>query len=69
MEDISLLRAVLAILQWWGPNVTVISMNKWLFQVKSISVISFLLFFRLFLSSMRRFRAVVFVLVVLLNDL
>ncbi|URD78179.1 hypothetical protein MUK42_18558 [Musa troglodytarum] len=33
MEDISLLRAVLAILQWWGPNVTVISMNKWLFQM------------------------------------
>jgi|UPI0003C6889F hypothetical protein len=27
------LRAVLAILQWWGFNVTVIIMNKWIFQV------------------------------------
>ncbi|CAL9132512.1 unnamed protein product [Musa acuminata var. zebrina] len=27
-----MLGAVLAILQWWGPNVTVVSMNKWLFQ-------------------------------------
>ncbi|WVZ87816.1 hypothetical protein U9M48_034393 [Paspalum notatum var. saurae] len=26
------LRAVLAILQWWGFNVTVIIMNKWIFQ-------------------------------------
>ncbi|KAG1328074.1 putative UDP-galactose transporter 1 [Cocos nucifera] len=25
-------RAVLAILQWWGFNVTVIIMNKWIFQ-------------------------------------
>jgi len=29
------LRAVLAILQWWGFNVTVIIMNKWIFQVSS----------------------------------
>ena len=28
------LRAVLAILQWWGFNVTVIIMNKWIFQVR-----------------------------------
>jgi solute carrier family 35, member E3 len=27
------IRAVLAILQWWGFNVTVIIMNKWIFQV------------------------------------
>ncbi|GJN25924.1 hypothetical protein PR202_gb13810 [Eleusine coracana subsp. coracana] len=30
------LRAVLAILQWWGFNVTVIIMNKWIFQVKPL---------------------------------
>jgi hypothetical protein len=30
------LRAVLAILQWWGFNVTVIIMNKWIFQVSSV---------------------------------
>jgi hypothetical protein len=29
------LRAVLAILQWWGFNVTVIIINKWIFQVSS----------------------------------
>lgn len=28
----SVFRAVLAILQWWGFNVTVIIMNKWIFQ-------------------------------------
>ncbi|ERN20669.1 UDP-galactose transporter 1 [Amborella trichopoda] len=28
----ALVRAVLAILQWWGFNVTVIIMNKWIFQ-------------------------------------
>jgi solute carrier family 35, member E3 len=35
MEDggLGTLRAVLAILQWWGFNVTVIIMNKWIFQV------------------------------------
>ncbi|CAL9781939.1 unnamed protein product, partial [Musa acuminata subsp. burmannicoides] len=27
-----MLGAMLAILQRWGPNVTVVSMNKWLFQ-------------------------------------
>ncbi|CAD5196328.1 unnamed protein product [Musa acuminata subsp. malaccensis] len=45
MEDSSMLGAVLAILQWWGPNVTVVSMNKWLFQVKSISLSPFCSFF------------------------
>ncbi|KAG6505180.1 UDP-galactose transporter 1-like [Zingiber officinale] len=29
---LGMLRAVLAILQWWGFNVTVIIMNKWIFQ-------------------------------------
>ena len=29
------LRALLAILQWWGFNVTVIIINKWIFQFKS----------------------------------
>lgn len=29
----SVIRSVLAILQWWGFNVTVIIMNKWIFQV------------------------------------
>ena len=33
------LRAVLAILQWWGFNVTVIIMNKWIFQVPSVPTI------------------------------
>ncbi|WZZ80772.1 hypothetical protein YC2023_101344 [Brassica napus] len=28
----SLVRSLLAILQWWGFNVTVIIMNKWIFQ-------------------------------------
>ncbi|XP_043722482.1 UDP-galactose transporter 1-like [Telopea speciosissima] len=28
----SVFRAILAILQWWGFNVTVIIMNKWIFQ-------------------------------------
>ncbi|XP_043705875.1 GDP-mannose transporter GONST5-like [Telopea speciosissima] len=37
MEEIllcqwSVFRALLAILQWWGFNVTVIVMNKWIFQ-------------------------------------
>jgi hypothetical protein len=27
------MRALLAILQWWGFNVTVIIINKWIFQV------------------------------------
>jgi hypothetical protein len=38
MEDggLGTLRAVLAILQWWGFNVTVIIMNKWIFQVHSL---------------------------------
>ncbi|KAE8769025.1 UDP-galactose transporter 1-like [Hordeum vulgare] len=26
------MRAVLAIVQWWGSNVTVIIINKWIFQ-------------------------------------
>ena len=29
----SVFRSLLAILQWWGFNVTVIIMNKWIFQV------------------------------------
>ncbi|KAL5220054.1 hypothetical protein ABZP36_024767 [Zizania latifolia] len=32
MRDVATIRAVLAILQWWGFNVTVIIMNKWIFQ-------------------------------------
>ncbi|CAF2179437.1 unnamed protein product [Brassica napus] len=32
MEEGSVFRSVLAILQWWGFNVTVIIMNKWIFQ-------------------------------------
>ncbi|KAF2534364.1 hypothetical protein F2Q70_00029072 [Brassica cretica] len=32
MEEGSVFRSVLAILQWWGFNVTVIFMNKWIFQ-------------------------------------
>ncbi|KAJ4779552.1 Nucleotide-sugar transporter family protein [Rhynchospora pubera] len=28
----TMVRAILAILQWWGFNVTVIIMNKWIFQ-------------------------------------
>jgi hypothetical protein len=31
------MRAVLAILQWWGFNVTVIITNKWIFQVPFLS--------------------------------
>jgi hypothetical protein len=31
------MRAVLAILQWWGFNVTVIIINKWIFQVPPLS--------------------------------
>lgn len=30
------IRSLLAILQWWGFNVTVIIMNKWIFQVPSL---------------------------------
>uniref|UniRef100_A0A6M2EYC9 Sugar phosphate transporter domain-containing protein n=1 Tax=Populus davidiana TaxID=266767 RepID=A0A6M2EYC9_9ROSI len=30
--QLSVFRSVLAILQWWGFNVTVIIMNKWIFQ-------------------------------------
>lgn len=33
MEEGSVFRSLLAILQWWGFNVTVIIMNKWIFQV------------------------------------
>jgi hypothetical protein len=33
----SVFRSLLAILQWWGFNVTVIIMNKWIFQVCSPS--------------------------------
>jgi hypothetical protein len=33
MGNVATVRAVLAILQWWGFNVTVIIMNKWIFQV------------------------------------
>jgi hypothetical protein len=33
MGSAATIRAVLAILQWWGFNVTVIIMNKWIFQV------------------------------------
>nr|DAD39657.1 TPA_asm: hypothetical protein HUJ06_013980 [Nelumbo nucifera] len=29
----SMFRALLSIVQWWGFNVTVIIMNKWIFQV------------------------------------
>lgn len=29
----TVIRSILAILQWWGFNVTVIIMNKWIFQV------------------------------------
>lgn len=29
----SVIRSILAIVQWWGFNVTVIIMNKWIFQV------------------------------------
>lgn len=29
----TMVRAILAIIQWWGFNVTVIIMNKWIFQV------------------------------------
>ncbi|CAH8258476.1 unnamed protein product [Arabidopsis lyrata] len=32
MEEGSMFRSLLAILQWWGFNVTVIIMNKWIFQ-------------------------------------
>uniref|UniRef100_A0ACD5WWU4 Uncharacterized protein n=1 Tax=Avena sativa TaxID=4498 RepID=A0ACD5WWU4_AVESA len=32
MGNVATARAVLAILQWWGFNVTVIIMNKWIFQ-------------------------------------
>ncbi|CAF2060666.1 unnamed protein product [Brassica napus] len=32
MEEGSVFRSVLAILQWWGFNVTVIITNKWIFQ-------------------------------------
>lgn len=35
MEEGSVFRSLLAILQWWGFNVTVIIMNKWIFQVRS----------------------------------
>ncbi|KAJ0969502.1 hypothetical protein J5N97_022379 [Dioscorea zingiberensis] len=31
-NSIGVVRSVLAILQWWGFNVTVIIMNKWIFQ-------------------------------------
>lgn len=30
----SVFRSLLAIVQWWGFNVTVIIMNKWIFQVR-----------------------------------
>lgn len=29
----SVLRGILSVLQWWGFNVLVIIMNKWIFQV------------------------------------
>ena len=29
----SVIRSIIAIVQWWGFNVTVIIMNKWIFQV------------------------------------
>src|SRR5438105_4180531 len=45
MGNTTTIRAVLAILQWWGFNVTVIIMNKWIFQVRV------LLFFSLDQSS------------------
>ncbi|KAJ3681486.1 hypothetical protein LUZ60_015975 [Juncus effusus] len=32
MASWSMIRAILAIVQWWGFNVTVIIMNKWIFQ-------------------------------------
>jgi hypothetical protein len=34
MGNAATIRAVLAILQWWGFNVTVIIINKWIFQVR-----------------------------------
>lgn len=37
------LRGVLAVLQWWGFNVLVIIMNKWIFQVSAH--INFMMFF------------------------
>lgn len=33
MSHLAMVRAVLSILQWWAFNVTVIIMNKWIFQV------------------------------------
>jgi hypothetical protein len=37
MGNATTIRAVLAILQWWGFNVTVIIINKWIFQVGQYS--------------------------------
>ncbi|KAL3504160.1 hypothetical protein ACH5RR_034001 [Cinchona calisaya] len=31
--DWGVIRSILAIIQWWGFNVTVIIMNKWIFQI------------------------------------
>jgi hypothetical protein len=33
VSGLTQLRGVVAILQWWGFNVLVIIMNKWIFQV------------------------------------
>lgn len=35
----SVFRSLLAIVQWWGFNVTVIIMNKWIFQVSRFATI------------------------------
>ena len=37
----SVIRSLLAIIQWWGFNVTVIIMNKWIFQVRFFITCSF----------------------------
>jgi hypothetical protein len=39
MGNATTIRAVLAILQWWGFNVTVIIINKWIFQVGQYSLL------------------------------
>ncbi|GJN39918.1 hypothetical protein PR202_gb29072 [Eleusine coracana subsp. coracana] len=39
MGNAATIRAVLAIIQWWGFNVTVIIMNKWIFQFLCDAVI------------------------------
>lgn len=43
MGNATTIRAVLAILQWWGFNVTVIIINKWIFQVGTNIILLLLL--------------------------